>query len=115
MTNIEDIKPVELKTDTTPDAKKRVTIFTIADAEGKKTEYTIPAKPRPNIALKYMWTLKTTGNGDTAAAQLLEDMLGEEGYMALMAWDDLEVEQFKNILDICKDVSMGGMEEAMGN
>lgn len=101
---------IELTTDTSETAGETKALFSI-----NGTEYVIPAKPRPNIALKYLWSLKNTANEEMAAAQLLEDMLGKKGWEALVTFEDLTVDQFKQVLDIAKDTAMAGMDTALGN
>jgi len=45
--------------------------------------YTIPAKPRVNLALRYLWHAKQYGE-DRAAAELLESLLGADGFEVLV-------------------------------
>ncbi len=85
---------------------ERVPLFYIDDQV-----YTIAAKPRPNVALRYMYTLKTRGE-QIATAQLLEDLLGHDAYLALMDHDDLEQEQLTAIMQIAQKLTMGALEAA---
>jgi hypothetical protein len=78
------------------------------------TTFSVQARPRPNIALKYMKELRDTKNAEVAQAGLLIDMIGEDGYEALVNCDGLTPDQFENIVQIVSDLAMGGMEKAQG-
>ena len=71
--------------------------------------FTIPEKNRVNIALKYLCMAKT--NSEEAAGQwMLEQLLGQDAYMALMDFDDLEAEQLTAILGAAQKVVLGSLE-----
>lgn len=78
--------------------------------------FTMPAKPNPGLALKYMRMAK--GNPDGAAAYLLELAIGEEGYEALA--DELEAEgdtdkafaTMRNVIQFVAKRVMGGLGKA---
>lgn len=71
--------------------------------------HTIPEKARFNIALKYLWLAKV--DGEVLAGQwLLEELLGPEGYQALMNYDDLTEEQFGTIMTAAQKVVLGSLE-----
>jgi hypothetical protein len=76
--------------------------------------YQIPAEPRVNLALKFLWQRKTRGELD-AAANLLGDMLGAEAFEALMEWPGLTVEILNQVSTAAAKVAMGQMEQAVGN
>ncbi len=73
----------------------------------------IPAKPRINLVLRFLFQAKTLGE-DMAAANLLESLIGTDGFAALVNYDDLEPDQFQQILAIAQKVSMGELERVMG-
>lgn len=75
--------------------------------------YQIPAKPRVNVALRYLWHAKQYGE-DAAAAELLEALLGEKGFKALVEYDELGPEDFTAILKAAQKVTLGALEEAQG-
>lgn len=87
----------------------RVTLFTIDD-----TEYTVPAKPGPNVTLKFLDELRRTGNEMFAALSLLETMLGKESYQAFLDWDDLEDSQLSDVLEQVVALAMNRVEENTG-
>ncbi|MDQ3760971.1 MAG: hypothetical protein M3460_04530 [Actinomycetota bacterium] len=76
--------------------------------------YTIPAKPRVNVALKYLWHVRQYGE-DRAAAELMESLLGPKGFQALVEYDDLQPEQFGQILTIAQQHVLGALEGVRGN
>ncbi|MGA5820806.1 hypothetical protein ACPC54_23435 [Kitasatospora sp. NPDC094028] len=94
-----------LRLTTTPQvAERRVPLFYIDD-----TEYTIPARPRMNIALQYMHLAKDQGDA-VAADFLLGSLLGEEGYRALREYDQLTAEQFQQITTVASRLTLGALE-----
>lgn len=76
--------------------------------------YSIPAKPKANITLKYLKQVRTVGE-DVAAGELLEGLLGTDGYEALMNHDDLTMEQFQQVMLAAQQHVLGAIEEAQGN
>jgi hypothetical protein len=78
------------------------------------TTYQIPAKPRVNIALRFLWHARQYGE-DRAAAELLESLLGAKGFQALVEYDDLKPEQFMAIMGAAQKVTLGALEAAQGN
>jgi hypothetical protein len=78
----------------------RVPLFTIDDRE-----YTVPAKPRMNITLKFMNEMRKSGNELYAAMQLLEDMLGTDNYQDLLNWDDLDDDVLGQIITQCIELA----------
>lgn len=95
--NFDEVPKVEGETE-------MVELFTL---EGKT--YTIPNKPRINVALKFLDTAKNSGQ-DLAAAYLLETLIGREGYEALMDYDDLTADQFQDVVLAAQKVVLGGLE-----
>lgn len=95
--------PVVLSTKSDVDESRKV-LFSIDGVD-----YTIPARPRPNLALKFMWQTKTLGE-DEAGINLLIAMLGEEGFEALSNYEQLTTEQFVQVMTIAQDVAMGALE-----
>ena len=86
--------------------EERVEVFTL-----NGTTYSAPVRPRVNVALKYMRTMRR-GNPDMAIAGLIEDIIGAEGYEALVNYDELTPAQFQAVLMACRRLVMGEMEEA---
>lgn len=96
-------EPVRLDSTTVLD-ESRVTLFTIDE-----TEYTVPRRPRPNLALRFMWESKTVGE-DEAGMNLLIALVGDEGFQALMNYEPLTTEEFEKIMAIATELAMGALE-----
>lgn len=79
-----------------------------------ETMYQIPAKPKVNVALRYLKNVRERGE-DLAAAELMVEMLGEDGFNALAEYDDLTTEQFENIQQLLQKHVLGAMEKNRGN
>ena len=99
--------PVVLVTGSAPEAPS-VELFSLDGVA-----YTIPAKPRVNLALRYLWHAKQYGE-DRAAAELLEALLGAEGFEALMNYDDLTGDQFEAIMRVATKYTLGALEDTTG-
>jgi hypothetical protein len=100
--------PVELPASTIETVTDTVCLFTL---DGK--EYHVPAKPRAAIAVRYLRNVKRM-SADYAAAALLEELLGVDGFDALCDYDTLTSDQFKAILVAAQKLAMGSFEEVMG-
>jgi len=99
--------PVRLITGSAP-AAPNIELFSLDGVA-----YTIPAKPRVNLALRYLWHAKQYGE-DRAAADLLESLLGAEGFEALVNYDDLTGEQFEAIMAAATKYTLGALEDGTG-
>ena len=99
---------IELTRDSAIEAPEMVDLFSIDGVT-----YQIPAKPRMNVALRYLWHARQHGV-DRAAAELLEALLGEQGFAALVEYDDLTPEQFQAIMAAAQKVTMGALEQLSG-
>jgi hypothetical protein len=88
----------------TDTAQVRIPLFSIDGVE-----YSIPARPRLNVALQFMHMTRTQGDG-AAMDVLLEKLLGTDGYRALREYDDLTPEQFAKITAIASEVTLGALE-----
>lgn len=90
-------------------ARERVVLFTIDDEE-----FSVPAKPGPNVTLKFLDEMRRTGNEMFAALGLLEAMLGKENYQKLLDYDELEDELMSDILEQVVKLAMDRVENAAG-
>jgi len=100
-----NMKPVLLSKANDEDTEM-VEIFEI-DGRG----YSIPSRAKVNEVLRYLRTLRKE-NEDVANAELLERMLGEDAYEALMEFEGLTQENLKEIMAIVQHVVMGPAETA---
>jgi hypothetical protein len=76
--------------------------------------YQVPAKPRLNLALRYLKARRESGEME-AASLLLEQMVGGEGFDALMNYDDLTPEILEQVTTAAAKLAMGGLEKSLGN
>lgn len=100
--------PVEaINFDAEPAAVDEATVhlFTL-----NETDYYVPATPRANVALQLMTRYRV----DPVAAQgwLLEELLGQEAYDALAAWDGLRPEHLQQLIAAVTKLTMGSVEDA---
>lgn len=86
------------------DNADRVELFSI---DG--TSFTIPRKPKATIALRYLYDVKQQGI-EVAQAGLLISLLGDENYRALMEYDDLTLDQLKQVMELAQKVTLGNLE-----
>jgi hypothetical protein len=86
---------------------RKVSTVELFSIDGKA--YSVPTSVRPNEALKVMHFTRT--RGETAGVSyMLESMLGEEGYLALLDYDDLEEEDLEKIIKIASEIVAGALE-----
>lgn len=95
---------LELTTSKSADVEQ-IELFSI-DGKG----YTIPNKARVNLALRYLKMARNEG-ADAASAYMLEEMVGEEGYNALMNYEDLTSETLTAIMEAAQKVVLGGLTD----
>ena len=89
--------------------RERIVLFTIDDEE-----FSVPAKPGPNVTLKFLDEMRRTGNEMFAALGLLEAMLGKEKYAALLDYEELEDDLLGQILEQVVKLAMDRVEESAG-
>lgn len=97
---------IELKSATVE--AEQIELFSI---DGKS--YTIPNKPRLNVALKTLKLVRTQGE-EAASAFMLEAVIGEEAFEALTEYDDLDAETFQQIILAAQKIVFGGLEAPKG-
>lgn len=100
----EDFEPVRLSSTSTVPAD-RIVLFYVDDEE-----YSIPKKVGRNHGLRFLQTMRKQGEA-LAAQELLEVLIGEDGYKALMNCDDLEDEQLDQIMNRLRDMALGEVED----
>jgi len=75
--------------------------------------YQMPAKVGANVALGYMKLVRTHGQ-DAAMGWALEQVIGEDGYTALMNCPDVEPEDLEAIMKVVHENVMGAVEVPKG-
>lgn len=89
--------------------RDRVLLFTIDDEE-----FDVPQKPGVNVTLKFLNTMRKTGNEMFAAMGLLESMLGEAKFNTLLDYDELSDELLGQILEQVVKLAMERVDEPSG-
>ena len=95
---------LRLSTKTKSKPVEYVDLFEIDDVT-----YQVPRYPSPTIGLKFLHILKTKGQ-EEAAHFMLTSMLSEEGYEALMNFDQLTQEQYDFVLTAAIRIATGKTE-----
>lgn len=84
----------------------------IPDAEPELVAYTMPAKPNPGLALRFLKMARE--QGELASSWLIESAIGAEGYDALATelinYDGDPVALLRAIVEKIQKVAMGGLE-----
>ena len=99
-----DFEPLHLTSVEEPEEKERVVIAYLDDYP-----LTMPAEVPPNVGLKVMATARKQGDG-IAMMQMLEEVLGPEGYDRLANWDSLTSDNLTDLFAVVQRVSMGALE-----
>lgn len=85
----------------------------IEDAEPELVAYTMPAKPNPGLALKFLKMARE--QGEIATVWLIETAIGAEGYDALadelINYDGDPTALLQSIVGKIQNVAMGGLEK----
>ena len=106
----EQTKPgiISLRSAKNATAEKRVPAFSI---DG--TVYSIGTTPRLNQAMRYAHIARKQGS-EQAVDYMLEVLLGEEGYEALMGFDDLTEADLEAIISAASRIMAGTVEAPKG-
>lgn len=113
------VDEIPVGTDSPNDPPKVISLTSKKDREEIKTvplfsidgkEYSAPAEVPLNVGLKYGNIARRKGE-EAAADYMLEQMLGEEGYEALINFDDLSEDDFKNVLEACQNIMVGAVNK----
>lgn len=105
-----EITPVHLPAPSEEAAQvEKVTLFTIGD-----TEYQVPKTPGMGVGLRYLRNLRAKGE-DVAVAELMVEMLGEDGFDALCDYPDLTPQQFEAVGKTVQKLAMAGVEQTRPN
>ncbi|MFB7111725.1 hypothetical protein [Streptomyces sp. NPDC056291] len=99
----EGFAPIQLSSKATVEGE-RILLFAIDDVE-----YTVPKKIPRSLSLRIMRTARL--QGELAASQeLMEVVMGEDAYVALMNCDSVTDEQLDQISQFIQDLALGGVE-----
>lgn len=100
-------------------SEDRLPVFSVSrvdpanpDAEPELITYTMPAKPNPGLALRFLKMARTMG--DAASSWLIETAIGEEGYEALadelINYEGDATQLLQGIAEKIQKVAMGGLD-----
>jgi hypothetical protein len=103
-----DVDVLRLSTKDESEPIEMVTLFEIDD-----TTYQVPKNPSPTVGLRYLKICKTEGP-EAGAYYLLSNMLGEQGYEALMDYEQLTQDQYDFILTAALRIATGKTERPKG-
>lgn len=104
-----DVDVLRLSTKDEKPQVEMVTLFEIDD-----NVFQVPKNPSPTVGLRYLKLCKTEGL-ESGAYFLLNHMLGEEGYEALMDYEQLTDDQYDFILTAAIRISTGKTERPKVN
>jgi hypothetical protein len=93
-------------------SEERVALFYVENAEGERIEYSMPKKPNPGLALRFLKKART--EGELATVWLIEQAIGADGYDALsdelVSYQGDAVAFLQSIVQKIQSVAMGGLE-----
>jgi len=84
--------------------RKKLTLFRL-----NEQDYKVDARPPVTLALRYLDDLRKHGE-DLAVAKMLPALLGETGWSALLAEEDLTGEEFEAVVKAASSLVMGSLE-----
>ena len=97
---------IELTNEEKTGPEELLDLFSIDDVV-----FTVPKRPRVNIALQYLDNLRRMGPV-IADMMLLEKLIGEKGYKALSEYEGLKPEHLEKITDTVVQLTLGAMENS---
>lgn len=103
-----DPRIVSLRSAVNPPEGERVPAFSI-----NGVTYSILTRPRVNAGLKYIHLARTRG-AEIAVDYMLETLLGEQGYQALMDFDDLTEADLTAVIEAASRIMAGAVEGPKG-
>jgi len=101
---VQDFEPIELTTENDTVDEVTVHLFSV-----NGVKYFVPGAPNVTLALRYLKRIKTEGE-ELAQLWLLETMLTEEGFDALIAMDRLKPESLAKVVLAIQKILLGGLE-----
>jgi hypothetical protein len=103
-----DLEPLQLYSDDVPDEIEVRPLFYLDDQE-----YCIPTEFPTNVALQYLRMARVEGE-NVALGWLLEEILGEEGYSALMNYRGLKPEHLQHVNTVVGQLALGSLDAPKG-
>lgn len=103
-----ELEPLRLVTPENPPEVEEVELFSI---DGRA--YMVPREVSPAVSLRFLKAARQVG-AELAMGELLEEMLGEEGYDALMNFKYLTQQNLVDLMELVKRHAMGALEGPKG-
>lgn len=101
-------EPLHLYSDDAPDEVEVQPLFYLDDEE-----YCIPVEFPTNVALQYLRQARVNGE-NVALGWLLEEILGEDAYAALMNYRGLRPEHLDHINTVVGQLALGSLDTPKG-
>ena len=105
---LEEELPQAINFDTRPERVEseddRIVVFTL-----NGVDYSIPRRVNMSIGLRFIRDRARFGS-DVAIVNLMEEMLGEDGYNALLSYDGVTDKDFETITEVLSRAAMGKLE-----
>ncbi len=106
----QDFEPVRFVTKRPEDREpvERVVLFSLDDKD-----YTIPRKFPVNLGLRVIRTMRKRGQ-EIAMAELLEEVIGEDAYEALVNYPDITNDDVTRLMEIVNALALGSLDGPKG-
>ena len=104
-----DYEPLRFNTVEDETEEERVILFYLDEVA-----YDIPKHFPPGLGLRVIRTSRRQGDA-VAAAELLEEVIGEEAYVALMNHKGLSQEDIKDLMFAVQKVALGALDVPKGS
>lgn len=88
--------------------EERVVLFSLDDQE-----FTIPRKFPVSLGLKVIRTMRKRGT-EIGMAELLEEVIGEDAYEALVNYPDITNDDIARLMQIVNDLALGSLDGPKG-
>lgn len=106
----QDFEPIRFVTKRPEDREpvERVVLFSLDDQD-----YMIPKKFPVNLGLKVIRTMRRQGQ-EIAMAELLEAVIGEDAYEALVNYPDITNDDIARLMEIVQSLALGSLDGPKG-
>lgn len=106
----QDFEPIRFVTKRPEDREpiEHVVLFSLDDRD-----FTIPKKFPVNLGLRVIRTMRRRGEA-IAMAELLEEVIGEDAYEALVNYPDITNDDIARLMQIVNDLALGSLDGPKG-
>lgn len=103
-----EFEPLQLSSKEVPETT-RMPLFYLDDIE-----YRIDVPFRVNLSLQYLRMAREQGE-NIATGWLMEQVLGQDGYTALMEYEGLQAKHLRRIGAVVSNLALGAVEDPKGS